>query len=114
MLNTQAIVSVTCGSRSSRLVLATALSQARLARLLADCSRPSPGQTFTVAFNNVAPFVRAGSPMVRIKWQCRYHCLFVLEGGVEPQVVKEFAAKFSLDVAWLDAQFTWGSLVGDR
>ena len=114
MWNTQAIVSVTCGGTSSRLVLATATSQARLARLLAACSRPSPGQTFTVAFNNVAPFVRAGSPMVRIKCQCRYHSLSILQGGVEPQVVKEFAAKFSLDLAWLDAQFTWGSLVGDR
>ena len=37
--------------------------------------------------------------------------VFVLQGGMEPQIVQAFAAKFDLKLDWLDAKFSWGKYV---
>ena len=33
------------------------------------------------------------------------------QGGMEPQIVQAFAAKFGLNLNWFDAKYSWGKLV---
>ena len=88
-----------------RLVITEQADSWRAARAaVAACRRPISGETFTVAFNNVAPFVRAGSPMVRPTPDNH-------QGGVEPKILGEFATRFGLQLSFFDAKFTWGSFV---
>ena len=105
-------MTVQCGGQYHKLLLerGSPESEARLARSLASCSRPGAYEakdTFTVAYNNVAPFVRAGSAMVGLVSSPP----LLLQGGAEPKIVTEFAAKFGLQLTYLDARFTWGSFV---
>ena len=37
----------------------------------------------------------------------------IIQGGMEPQIVQTFAAKFDLNLIWLNAKFSWGKFVDE-
>ena len=99
----------------------------KLKTVLDSCSNPRQKKNFTVAaIGHFVPFIRLGSPawldrtMVSISTTIIIMKLIttsyntttpIIQGGMEPQIVQTFAAKFDLNLIWFDAKFSWGKFV---
>ena len=110
-MSTQTLLEVECRGVVERVLAVDQESWAAVRTTIASCNQPIYGDTLTAAFTNVAPYVRKGDPMVRDLTPNTPPLLLTGQGGVEPKILREFAAKFHLQLSFLDANFLWGKFV---
>ena len=45
------------------------------------------------------------------RWVEKVFAKYLLQRGVEPKILQEFSRQEGLTYEWIDAKFTWGSIV---